>query len=429
MPIERTEFSSGLRVVTGRMPGVRSVSLGFWVLAGSRDERPRISGSSHFLEHLLFKGTSRRSAQDIAENFDAVGGDVNAFTAREYTCYYARVLDRDLEMAVDHLADMVQHSRIRADDLDAERQVILEEINMHEDSPEDVVHDLFTQTLWPEHPLGRPILGTVETILAADRGSVRRFYRRHYLPGHLVVAAAGNLRHDDLVRLLRTRMDTGRRLSARDTSVWNLRVPGRAPKPSGQDLVKRRKTEQAHICLGTNGLARNDPDRFAYLVVNTALGGGMSSRLFQEVRETRGLAYAVYSYHAQYAEAGLFSAYAGTTPSRARQVVSLLRRELELARDRGLAEMEFERAKGHVKGAMVLSLEDPGGRMSRLGKSEIAHGEILSVSEALRRIDAVRLDDAHRVAERVLSQPMTLTVLGPFGASAFRSARGQGAVA
>jgi len=420
MPIERTEFSSGLRVVTERMPGVRSVSLGFWVLAGSRDERPQVSGSSHFLEHLLFKGTDRRSALDIAENFDAVGGDVNAFTAREYTCYYARVLDGDLEMAVDHLADMVQHSVIRADDLDAERQVILEEINMHEDSPEDVVHDLYTQTLWPEHPLGRQILGTVETILAANRASVRRFYGRHYVPGNLVVAAAGNLRHDDLVRLLKQRMDTGRRRSARDTSVWNLRAPGRAPRPSGKHLVKRRKTEQAHICLGTNGLARNDPDRFAFLVVNTALGGGMSSRLFQEVREKRGLAYTVYSYHAQYTEAGLFSAYAGTTPSRAKEVVSLLRRELELVRDGGLTEEEFERAKGHVKGSMVLSLEDPGGRMSRLGKSEIAHGEILSVDQALRRIDHVTLDDAHRVAERVLSQPMTLTVLGPFTASAFR---------
>jgi predicted Zn-dependent peptidase len=420
MPIERTEFSSGLRVVTERMPGVRSVSLGFWMLAGSRDERPRISGSSHFLEHLLFKGTDRRSAQDIAEGFDAVGGDVNAFTAREYTCYYARVLDRDLEMAVDHLADMVQHSVIRAADLDAERQVILEEIHMHEDSPEDVVHDLYTETLWPEHPLGRPILGTVETIEAASRASVRRFYGRHYVPGNLVVAAAGNLRHDDLVRLLKRRMDTGRRLGARDTSVWNLRAPGRAPKPSGKHLVKRRKTEQAHICLGTNGLSRNDPERFAFLVLNTALGGGMSSRLFQEVREKRGLAYTVYSYHAQYTEAGLFSAYAGTTPSRAREVVSLLRRELEGLRDGGLTDDEFQRARGHVKGSMVLSLEDPGGRMSRLGKSEIAHGEILSVDQALRRIDQVSLDDAHRVAERVLSQPMTLTVLGPFTAGAFR---------
>ena len=422
MPIERTEFSSGLRVVTERMPSVRSVSLGFWVLAGSRDERPRISGSSHFLEHLLFKGTDRRSAQDIAENFDAVGGDVNAFTAREYTCYYARLLDRDLEMAVDHLTDMVQYSLIRADDLDAERQVILEEINMHEDSPEDVVHDLFTHTLWPEHPLGRPILGTVETIAAANRASVRRFYGRHYVPGNLVIAAAGNLRHDDLIRMLKQRMDTGRRLSGTSSaaSVWNLRAPGRAPKPSGTHLVKRRKTEQAHICLGTNGLARNDPDRFAFLVVNTALGGGMSSRLFQEVREKRGLAYTVYSYHAQYTEAGLFSAYAGTTPNRASDVVSLLRRELELVRDGGITEAEFERAKGHVKGSMVLSLEDPGGRMSRLGRSEIAHGEILSVDQALRRIEQVTLDDAHRVAGRVLSQAMTLTVLGPFKSSAFK---------
>ena len=422
MPIERTEFSSGLRVVTERMPSVRSVSLGFWVLAGSRDERPSISGSSHFLEHLLFKGTDRRSAQDIAENFDAIGGDVNAFTAREYTCYFARVLDRDLEMAVDHLADMVQHSLIRADDLDAERQVILEEINIHEDSPEDVVHDLFTHALWPEHPLGRPILGTVETIAAANRASVKRFYSRHYVPGNLVIAAAGNLRHDDVLRMLKQRMDTGRRLSGSSASARNVRAPGRAPKPSGAHLVKRRKTEQAHICLGTNGLARNDPDRFAFLVVNTALGGGMSSRLFQEVREKRGLAYSVYSYHSQYTEAGLFSAYAGTTPSRAGDVVSLLRRELEGVRDGGIVQAEFDRAKGHVKGSIVLSLEDPGGRMSRLGRSEISHGEILSVDQALRRVEGVTLEDAHRVAERVLSQPMTLTVLGPFGVSAFREA-------
>jgi predicted Zn-dependent peptidase len=422
MPIDRTEFSSGLRIVTERMPGVRSVSLGVWVLAGSRDERPRISGSSHFLEHLLFKGTERRSAQDIAEAFDAVGGDVNAFTAREYTCYYARVLDRDLELAVDHLADMVQHSVIRSADLEAERQVILEEINMHEDSPEDVVHDLYTQALWPDHPLGRPILGTVGTVEAADRASVRRFYRRHYVPGNLVVAAAGSLRHDDLVRMVRARMDAGRTLGPRGTSARNLRAPGKAPTPSGRHLVKRRKTEQAHICLGTNGLARGDPDRFAFLIVNTALGGGMSSRLFQQVRERRGLAYSVYSYHAQYVEAGLFSTYAGTTPSRAADVVGLLRAELDDVRDGGLTAEEFERAKGHVKGSMVLSLEDPGGRMSRLGKSEIAHGEILTVDEALRRVDRVTLDDARAVAERVLSRPMTLTVLGPFGATAFREA-------
>jgi len=418
--IRRTEHTSGLRVVTERMPGVRSVSLGVWVLAGSRDEPPRISGSSHFLEHLLFKGTDTRSAQDIAEAFDAVGGDVNAFTAKEYTCYYARVLDRDVELAVDHLADMLQHSAIRSSDLDAERQVILEEINMHEDSPEDLVHDVFTEALWPEHPLGRPVLGTSATIQAATRASVHRFYRRHYVPGNFVVAAAGNLQHEDLLAMLAERMETGEPLPDGGASAWNLRAAGHAPEPSGRRLVRRRKTEQAHICLGTNGLARTDPDRFAFLVVNTALGGGMSSRLFQEVRERRGLAYSVYSYHSQFTEAGIFTAYAGTTPARAEEVIGLLRRELSDVAEGGLTEEEFERAKGHVKGSLVLSLEDPGGRMSRLGKSEIAHGEILSVDQTLRRIEHVTLADAHGVAHRVLSRPMTLTVLGPFGAGAFR---------
>jgi predicted Zn-dependent peptidase len=422
MPIRRTEFSSGLRVVTERMPGVRSVSVGFWVLAGSRDEAPHISGASHFLEHLLFKGTPSRTALDIAENFDAVGGDVNAFTAKEYTCYYARVLDRDLEMAVDHLADMLQHSLIRTVDLDAERQVILEEINMHEDSPEDVVHDLFTETIWPEHPLGRPILGTAATIQAATRPSVNRFYKRHYVPGRVVVAAAGSVDHDRLIAMLHDRMETGRRLRPGSSSRSSARKRQRAPVASGRRLVKRRKTEQAHICVGTDGLDRTDPDRFAFMIVNTALGGGMSSRLFQEIRERRGLAYSVYSYHQQFTEAGLFTCYAGTTPSRAEQVIGLLRRELEDVAGGGLREDEFLRAKGHAKGSMVLSLEDPGGRMSRLGKSEIAQGEILSVDQTLRRVDLVSLADARRVAHRVLSRPMTFTVLGPFATKAFKEA-------
>jgi predicted Zn-dependent peptidase len=420
MPIERTEFSSGLRVVTERMPGVRSVSIGFWVLAGSRDERPPISGHCHFLEHLLFKGTATRSAQDIAEAFDAVGGDLNAFTAKEYTCYYARILDRDLELAIDHLADMFANSAVRPADVAAEGQVILEEIHMHEDSPEDVVHDVFTETLWPGHPLGRPILGTEDRIRAATTASVRRFYRRHYVPGNLVVAAAGNVRHEDLLRHLRARMDTGRVLGPRGRSVWNLRRASAEPAPSGATSVRRKKTEQAHVVLGTNGLPRTDPDRFAFWVVNSALGGGMSSRLFQEIREKRGLAYTAYSYHGQYTEAGIFSAYAGTTPTKAKEVIALMRREIDSIRDGGLTREEFERAKGHVRGASVLSLEDPGGRMSRLGKATIAQGEILTLDETLRRIKAVTFDDAQRVAERVLSRPMTLTVLGPFAASAFR---------
>jgi len=413
MPIRRTEFGSGLRVVTERMPGVRSVALGFWVLAGSRDEPPPISGSSHFLEHLLFKGTKRRSARAIAEAFDAVGGELNAYTSKEHTTYYARVRDRDVSMAVDHLCDMLQRSVLRAPDLEAERRVILEEINVHEDTPDELVHDLFTEVLWPGHPLGRPVLGTRQSIHGASRDQVRRFYRRHYVPGNLVVVAAGSVDHDALLDLLRLHMDTGP-VRAEGPSAFTVRQGGRPPEPSGRSLVKRRKTEQAHVCLGTNGLSRHDPDRFALGVVNVALGGGMSSRLFQEVREQRGLAYSVYSYHSMYTEAGIFCAYVGTTPGRAQEVVDLVRRELHDVAADGLTAEEFERAKGHVKGALVLSQEDPSGRMSRLGKSEISHGEILTLAQTLHRVDAVTLEDARRVARRVLSQPMSLTVLGPF---------------
>ncbi len=413
MPIRRTEFGSGLRVLSERMPGVRSVALGFWVLAGSRDEPPPISGSSHFLEHLLFKGTRTRSARDIAEAFDAVGGDVNAFTAKEYTAYYARVLDRDLPMALEHLADMLQHSLLRRADVDAERRVILEEINVHEDTPDDLVHDLFTETLWPGHPLGRPILGSRRSIEAATREQIRRFYRRHYVPGNLVVVAAGSVEHGELLARLGDVMETGP-IRAEGPANWHVRGRDVPPQPSGRVLVKRRKTEQAHICVGTNGLSRHDPDRFAFGVVNNAIGGGMSSRLFQEIRERRGLAYSVYSYHSMYAEAGLFCAYAGTTPARAQEVVDLIRSQVEDVAGRGLTQAELERAKGHMKGALVLSQDDPGGRMSRLGKSEIGHGETLTIGQMLRRIDAVTLEDVARVAKRVLSQPMSLTVLGPF---------------
>lgn len=237
-----------------------------------------------------------------------------------------------------------------------------------------------------------------------------------------MVVAAGNVDHDAIVEQLTSLMETGDPLPEGRASQWNLRSAGAPPVPSGERLVKRRKTEQAHIVLGTNALARTDPDRFAFLIVNTALGGGMSSRLFQEVREKRGLAYSVFSYQYQYTEAGQFAAYAGTTPTRAEEVVGLLRREIDAVGSGGLDEEEFSRAKGHVKGSLVLSLEDPGGRMSRLGKSEISHGEILTVDQTLRRIDAVTPEDARRVAERVLSQPMTLTILGPFGARSFRGA-------
>jgi predicted Zn-dependent peptidase len=414
--IRRTAFASGLRVVSERMPGVRSVALGFWVLAGSRDEPPAISGSSHFLEHLLFKGTSSRSAQDIAEAFDAVGGNLNAYTSKETTVFHARILDRDLPMAVAHLADMFRDSTLRPTDLEAERQVILEEINMYEDAPDELVHDLFQETLWPDHPLGRPILGTRASIAGASRAQVRRFYREHYRPGNLVVAAAGSVDHDALVRLVRRHLDAGR--VARGGADARPRASAPPPPPSGRTRIVRRPTEQAHIVVGTNGPTRSDEDRFAFAIANTALGGGMSSRLFQEVREKRGLAYSVYSQHAMYADAGLFSAYAGTTPARAQEVLDLMRAELADVARGGLTREEFERAKGHTKGSIVLSLENPGSRMSRLGRSEISEAERLTVTQLLRRFDAVTLRDARAAAERALTQPLALTVLGPFSKGA-----------
>ena len=420
MSIERTEFSSGLRVVTDRMPGVHAVSLGIWVGTGSRDEVPRISGSSHFLEHLLFKGTPSRSALDIAEALDAVGGDLNAFTDREVTCYYARFLDKDLPMAVEHLCDMLQNSLLRKADFESEKQVILEEINMHEDTPDDLVHDLFFETLWPGHPLGRPVLGTTDSINGVSRDQVNRFYHKHYEPENFVISAAGNLRHEDLIRLVRKGMDAGRILkNGRSRVLLDAR---QVPQPSRSVTVKARSTEQAHMVLGTNGVSRNDPDRFAFGLVNDALGGGMSSRLFQEIREKRGLAYSVYSYHSMFAEAGVFAVYAGTTPRTAHQVLELARKELEDVAVNGISDAELERAKGHMKGSLALSLEGTGSRMSRLGKGEVAHGEILTVAQMLRRIDGVTPHQARQAAQRVLGQPMALTVIGPFKAADFAGA-------
>ena len=415
--IGRTEYESGLRIVTEQMPGMRSVALGVWVDVGSRDERPAINGASHFLEHLLFKGTKKRTARQIAEAFDAVGGDLNAFTAKEYTCYYCRVGDQDLPMAVESMSDMLQNSVVDPTDLEAERQVILEEINRQEDAPDDLIHDIFAEILWAGHPLGRPVLGTKETITAITRDQVYSFYRRLYRPPHFVIAVAGNVDHDRLCSLVEGEMETGRRLSS--GAAPKVRAAGKVPAPHGATLVRRRSTEQAHICLGTAAQSRRDPDRFAFGVVNSALGGGMSSRLFQEIREKRGLAYAVYSYHSMFAETGLFAVYAGTTPSKAEEVLDIARRELDDISENGLHIDELERARGHMKGSLVLSLEDTSGRMSRIGRSEISHGEILSVDEVLERIDAVGPEDAHRAARNVLSQPMALAVIGPFEQGAF----------
>jgi predicted Zn-dependent peptidase len=410
-------------VVTEAMPGMLSVALGVWVDVGSRDERPSIAGASHFLEHLLFKGTKKRTATDIAEAFDAVGGDLNAFTAKEYTCYYCRVRDQDLPMAVEFMSDMIQNSVLAKKDFEAERMVILEEINMRDDDPGDLIHDLFAETLWQGHPLGRPVLGTRETVVGVSRDQIKRFYDRLYEPRHFVIGAAGNLRHEDVCKLVEAHMDTGPMVSS--GKAPSTRAGGDVPPVTAATVVRNRPTEQAHISIGTSGYSRKDPRRFPFGVVNSVLGGGMSSRLFQEIREKRGLAYSVYSYHSMFAETGLFSVYAGTTPSRAHEVLSIINRELRNVADGGLTDPELERAKGHLKGSLVLSLEDTSGRMSRIGRSEISHGEILSVDEVLERTDAVTKDEAIEMAQDVFSRPIALAVVGPFEPGAFDEVMGE----
>ncbi|QKW52728.1 M16 family metallopeptidase [Streptomyces buecherae] len=411
--VRRTTLPGGLRVVTETLPSVRSATFGIWAHVGSRDETPALGGATHYLEHLLFKGTERRSALDISAAIDAVGGEMNAFTAKEYTCYYARVLDSDLPLAIDVVCDMLTSSLIEPGDVDAERGVILEEIAMTEDDPGDCVHDLFAQTMFGDTPLGRPVLGTVDTVNALTADRVRRFYRKHYDPTHLVVAAAGNVDHARVVRQVRAAFDRAGALEREDVTPVAPRGGSRAIRTAGRVDLIGRKTEQAHIVLGMPGIARTDDRRWALGVLNTALGGGMSSRLFQEVREKRGLAYSVYSYTSGFADCGLFGVYAGCRPSQVHDVLRICRDELDEVAEKGLSDEELRRAIGQLSGSTVLGLEDTGALMNRIGKSELCWGDQMSVDDMLTRIAAVTADDVREIARTVLGQRPSLSVIGP----------------
>ena len=411
--VRRTVLPGGLRVITEEMPGVRSASIGVWVGVGSRDESPALHGCSHFLEHLLFKGTSERSALEISVALDEVGAEFNAFTAKEYTCFHARVLDDDLPLAVDVLGDMVTGSLIRPEDVDAERDVILDEIAMHDDDPDDVVHNLFAAQAWGDSPLGRPIAGTTGSIASMSREQIVRFYRRHYRPANMAIAVAGNLDHASVVR--QVRRGFGRRdfLRGNDVAPVTPLVSTRSRRVNVGASRAVRQFEQVNIVLGVNGLTRSDPRRFALGVLNTALGGGTSSRLFQEVRERRGLAYGVYSFASSHADAGLVGVAVGCLPAKVDDVLSTVRGELAKIASHGISEVELVRGQGQLRRGLVLGLEDSGSRMSRLGKAEIAYDELLSVDEVVARIDAVTLDDVRRVAAELFGQPELLAVVGP----------------
>ena len=413
--VRRTTLPGGLRVITEYVPGVRSVALGVWVAAGSRDEPSSQMGSAHFLEHLLFKGTTHRDAMTISAEIESVGGDLNAFTTKEYTCYHARVLDEHLPLALDVVCDVVLNATVHDHDIESERAVILEEIAMYEDDPGDLVHDEFARAMFGNSPLGRPILGTVDTITALPRSAIKKFYRRAYTPDSMVISVAGNVDHASVVRdvkkIFAVRLDK----EAEPAAARSVQRSGRGRKASGVPvLISSRPTEQAHLMLGAPGLRRGDDRRFAVAVLSTALGGGMSSRLFQEVREKRGLAYSVYAYAQSFADTGVFGLYAGCLPSKADTVLDVCLTELDSVARAGLSAEELQRARGQVKGSMVLGQEDPASRMTRIARAELHDEPLESIDQLLERVDAVDAAAVHDVAKDLLTQSFTLAAIGPF---------------
>jgi predicted Zn-dependent peptidase len=410
--IRRTRLPGGLRIVTETMPGVRSASIGIWVGVGSRDEAPSVAGASHFLEHLLFKGTTSRSALDIASAMDAVGGEFNAFTEKEHTCFYATVLDQELPLAIEMICDVVLNATVTAADVDIERAVVLEEIAMRDDDPADLVHDEFSLGLFGDSPLGRPILGTETSISTLNRTQIHGYYSRRYRPQDMVVAVAGNIDHQEVVKRVRTAF-AGR---LPDEAAPTPLRPDRGAEhgPRQRVRVVSDDTEQANIMLGTTALSRFDERRFVLGVLSSAVGGGMSSRLFQQIREQRGLAYSTYSFSSSYAGDGMFASYAGCQPGKAEEVVQIMSDILDSVARHGLDADEVERGKGQLRGGMVLGLEDSGSRMTRIGKAELSFGDVLGLDELLSRIDAVDQSQVNDLAAELLARPRCLTVVGPF---------------
>ena len=404
--IIRDVFPSGLRLLTESMPDVRSASLGVWLARGSRHEDQSHEGIAHLTEHMLFKGTARRSAQDIAQEVDSIGGQLDAFTAKEYGSYYIKVLDEHLPRAVDLLADLVLRPEFRPGDLEKEKRVVLEEIKMVEDIPDDLVHEVFTATFWPEHPLGRSILGSPDSVTGISQEALRSFFTRTYVSSNFVITAAGHLDHARLRDLIEEAFDPVKV----DPDSLDLQPP----LPDPRLVVKDRELEQSHLCLGTYGYPQDHEDRYATYVLNTVLGGSMSSRLFQNVREKRGLAYAVSSGLMSYLDAGVLTVYAGCDPAAVSRVIDLIVSELRTLRRDSVPDSELQRAKDHLKGNLVLGLESTTSRMSQLARSELCFGRQIDLSEHLAAIDGVGADDVQRVAADLFSNgSLGVTVLGP----------------
>jgi predicted Zn-dependent peptidase len=404
-PIVRDVLDNGLRILTERMTHVRSISIGVWLTRGSRHETAERGGIAHFVEHMLFKGTATRSAEDIAQAIDSIGGQLDAFTAKEYASYYIKVLDEHLPLALDVLSDIVLNPAFSPDDVEREKKVVVEEIKMVEDTPDDLVHELFTQAFWENHPLGRPILGTRETVESLNATLLREYFTNAYTPANLIVSAVGNLEHEQVRRLV-------------EEKFGGLKSVGR---PSGEEapqvvpkiLIRTKELEQSHLCLGTSSYPQNHDDRYSSYVLNTLLGGSMSSRLFQNVREKRGLAYAVFSGLSAYRDAGSFTIYAGCSNEAVGEVLDLVVEELRGVRQTPVPEAELRRAKDHLKGSLMLSLENTASRMSHLARQEIYFDRQFGLDETLEGIERVTPGDVQRVAGDLFREgALAATVLG-----------------
>jgi predicted Zn-dependent peptidase len=403
--IQTTVLDDGVIVVTEQMDGVRSVTMGVWVDVGSRDETPAQAGASHFLEHLAFKGTESLSAREIAERVDAMGGDMNAFTTKEYTAFHLRSLDEDSSEGLSLLCDIVSNPAFREDEVASEKRVILEEIAMRADEPDELCHEQLHGARFPRHPLGRDIAGSAETVSTMSPTLIRDFHMSTYGPHSVVVAAAGSLEHNDVVKLVADRLQL-------PTDSGRIDRAGPCVRPESI-VTSHDDTEQVHVAIALNGYARGHGDRHAWGVVDHVLGGGLSSRLFQEIREARGLAYSVYSYRAPYEDAGFTGISFGTAPEHLNEVLDLVAVELELLRTGGVSDAELARCKRSLRGGAAMAMEDTGSRMSRLGRGQLLMGEIVSLDEVLARTEAVTLPDCARVIDHVLSGPRTISVVGP----------------
>jgi len=403
--IDRDVIGNGIRLLTERMTQVRSVSIGVWLTRGSRHEAAERSGIAHFVEHMLFKGTATRTAEDIAQAIDSIGGQLDAFTAKEYASYYIKVLDEHLPLAIDILSDIVMNPAFGPDDIEREKKVVVEEIKMVEDTPDDLVHELFTQGFWQDHPLGRPILGTRDTVESFDVDLLRDYFRNAYTAPNLIVSAVGNLEHDRVRELVENKFGA----VPKTGEVVKEQPPIVAPKI----LVRNKELEQSHLCLGASSYPQNHDDRYSSYVLNTLLGGSMSSRLFQNVREKRGLAYAVFSGLSAYRDAGSFTIYAGCSNEAVGEVIDLVVEELRGVKNMRVPDAELQRAKDHLKGSLMLSLENTASRMSHLARQEIYFDRQFGLDETLQGIERVTAADVQRVAADLFkSGSLAATVLG-----------------